>query len=675
MGTLVNGLCQDCPAGKTTCGLASASCVTCSPCEAGKFSATGTACGPCSPSIADGAKPGETFCSDCAAGKYSSAGQTTCLSCAAGKVACATGMSACNNGCNVAGFTGPDVSCTCTACAPGTYKLTAGTMACTNCPANTFHRPDPLGSFLVTNPAHLATSAEAWDDKNMRFTDLSGNGRHGVTTSRYEGWDTAIDGPFILTENVNGNGAGRPITAVTSDGIVDWGAASVPTTFTICSVTRLPNAGSGYNTLMCTDKRWLHAHYEGAAGCWAYNNLVVTEWRPDGANGLYPITEPACLKVPKNDWVVACGKNNLTASAKSIKNGIGWSQWAVGAGQTSAIINGVVGATTGGGEGGCRLGLNGINTWSMNPQDSWQLSRLYVWNKHLSDADFVEASTRLNAFVKNTVYAETTSVNCVSCPASAPISPAGSSSVAACQRLCPPGSTGPVDPAMPCTSCPAGTYKTTSGSAACTLCPVAKYSATVGASSAGACKMCDPVGIMTTFILPGDGSWNTAWTPLPDSAIKFEGATRSTDCVCDGGYYKVDGQFGGPCTACPVGKYKQKFVMDWTGLRDKCLDCPLGSFSEEVATYECRRCNEWYAGWSNCLVGSASFSDCVPWKTCAAGQTGPDGHCGRCDACAAGSYKAVTGSSPCVQCFAGASSPAGSTAESACVCGPGLYKF
>ena len=46
---------------------------------------------------------------------FSSAGQTTCSSCAAGKVPCRTGMSVCDNGCDVAGWTGPDTSCSCTA--------------------------------------------------------------------------------------------------------------------------------------------------------------------------------------------------------------------------------------------------------------------------------------------------------------------------------------------------------------------------------------------------------------------------------------------------------------------------------------------------------------------------------------------------------------------------------
>lgn len=417
MGTLVNGLCQDCPAGKTTCGIASASCVTCSPCEAGKFSAAGTACGPCEPSIGDGKKPGETICSNCAAGKYSSAGQTTCASCPAGKAACATGMSACDNGCNVAGYTGPDASCSCSACAPGKFKQTSGTMGCTDCPAGKYR----------------------------------------------------------------------------------------------------------------------------------------------------------------------------------------------------------------------------------------------------------------DAFAGNS------SASCTNCPSNAPTSSAGSSSLAACQRLCPPGQTGALDGVAACTPCPAGTFKASSGSAACTLCPNGKYNLAGGRS---VCSNCDAGGIMTSMIKPAgsyysQGVWySAAHVPFDfDKAYTTEGSTTSLDCVCANGYYRAaQGVWGGPCTACPAGKYRNTFSADWWLYRDRgCIDCPEMTISYEGWT-SCERCDKYYYQRGNCGTGN-TIESCILKKQCPVGYTGPDAYCDTCSACEAGKYKSVTGSAPCEQCSVGATSPAGSTAASACVCGPGLYKF
>ena len=72
-------------------------------------------------------------------------------------------------------------------------------------------------------------------------------------------------------------------------------------------------------------------------------------------------------------------------------------------------------------------------------------------------------------------------------------------------------------------------------------------------------------------------------------------------------------------------------------------------------------------------VAAPDGGSCVPWveggQACAAGQTGP---AGSCEACAAGKYKEAAGDAACSDCPTGSSSPAGSTATTACTCNDGF---
>jgi hypothetical protein len=61
------------------------------------------------------------------------------------------------------------------------------------------------------------------------------------------------------------------------------------------------------------------------------------------------------------------------------------------------IINGVLTSTAEGGTGNCELT---INMYGPSDNSDWQLSKLYVWNTHLPDAVFADASARLNSYLQ-----------------------------------------------------------------------------------------------------------------------------------------------------------------------------------------------------------------------------------------------------------------------------------
>jgi hypothetical protein len=134
--------------------------------------------------------------------------------------------------------------------------------------------------------------------------------------------------------------------------------------FTICSITRYSGASNHQRILTCDTTNWLHGHVSGNAGAIYYG----------ATTGLlaYSIST-------RTNWVVACGRNTVASGASGV------------------IINGVVTSTAEGGVADCKFTIAG---WQFPSKASdWQLSKLYVWNRHLSNAEFAEASAKLNSFV------------------------------------------------------------------------------------------------------------------------------------------------------------------------------------------------------------------------------------------------------------------------------------
>jgi hypothetical protein len=114
------------------------------------------------------------------------------------------------------------------------------------------------------HPPYLVATAEHWDAINARFEDASGNARHGTLTAGASpttgSWDASA-----------GYGVSRPVLYVgggtTSE--IEWPAASIPSDFTVCSITRY--AGSAQDKILqCKAKNWLHGNWDGKVGATDY---------------------------------------------------------------------------------------------------------------------------------------------------------------------------------------------------------------------------------------------------------------------------------------------------------------------------------------------------------------------------------------------------------------------
>jgi len=166
-----------------------------------------------------------------------------------------------------------------------------------------------------------------------------------------------------------------------------------------------------------------------------------------------------------------------------------------------------------------------INYFS-SEQSDWQFSKLYIWNYHLSDSDFTEASLALNSELTST---KNLGHFCAACPPNS-TSPPASTSAAAC--ACAPGFTGPN--ANTCVARAAGTFKNETGPAACQACPAFATSA--------------------------------------------QGSTLRTNCTCSEGY---KGVLGGTCgKICPPG-------AEHGPLNQVCYACNTSTYKPLAGDHKC----------------------------------------------------------------------------------------
>jgi hypothetical protein len=112
-------------------------------------------------------------------------------------------------------------------------------------------------------------------------------------------------------------------------------------------------------------------------------------------------------------------------------------------------------------------------------------------------------------------------------------------------------------------------------------------------------------------------SGNTC-TVCPADSTSPTGSTQITSCTCNQGYTGLN---GGPCTACPVGTYKQNSgsaaYVDYVAgkysiltVRLACTDCVAGTYSPTVAATSAAACLACPAN-ANSPAGSTAAASCT----------------------------------------------------------------
>ena len=153
----------------------------------------------------------------------------------------------------------------------------------------------------------------------------------------------------MATAAASGDGAANAVTFITGTTTTKllWPESSIPSTFTVCSVTRY-TGGSRQCILDCNhspsqDANWLHGHHGSRSGL-AYYQGWKTLYENHGV---------------LDDWLVMCGTNAGATAPGNI------------------IVDQDEIGTNNGGVGSCRLNINYDKT------SDWAMHSLLIWDYSL----------------------------------------------------------------------------------------------------------------------------------------------------------------------------------------------------------------------------------------------------------------------------------------------------
>jgi hypothetical protein len=177
--------------------------------------------------------------------------------------------------------------------------------------------------------------------------------------------DAKITGT-ITSQQTIGNGATGNIYSISGskNTKIDFPANSIPTNFTICSITRYTNTNNKRILISTTDNNWAHGHKDGKRGVVYYN-----EYKTANVDITGNLT----------DWVATCAKND-----GDIPNNV--------------YINNIPSGIKSGGQGGLKLSINN-NPTLIDESSDFSLSYIIIWDSILNDDDIKTVADSFNNYL------------------------------------------------------------------------------------------------------------------------------------------------------------------------------------------------------------------------------------------------------------------------------------
>ena len=213
------------------------------------------------------------------------------------------------------------------------------TQAVDNAPS--YKNPNSVLPDVFSQGLYSRYTYNSWDPTHLVWNDVSGN-QHNAKGAG-SGFSTGCDN--------DQNGAAGTVCSVrgSTTSQLNFGPSSVPTTFTICSVTRYTGVHKG--RILNGDGNWLHGHWSGNIGVAYYD-----AWKTGSATA---------IAIQPTDWLLFCGQN---------------------APPGLFLANGVpVGNGAGGGTGNIAMGVNVLGVIGPSELSDWAIAEISVWNRALSD--------------------------------------------------------------------------------------------------------------------------------------------------------------------------------------------------------------------------------------------------------------------------------------------------
>lgn len=206
--------------------------------------------------------------------------------------------------------------------------------------------------------------AKDWDINSNVLKDTSGRNNHATT----EGVD--------ISGNKSGNGAmvDIPFIQGSTTSKVIWPIGSIPTNFTICSITRY--TGNKNNKCILTSTsyggNWTHGHWNNKKGIANYNR-----WKTN-RNSSNTVGQ-------NTDWLIMCGKNGNNDENIKYESKEG----------NIIADNKRIGIDYGG-DGGGQLCINHIP----GEESDWALSYVIIWDKLIEEEEMRVFCELLKAKIK-----------------------------------------------------------------------------------------------------------------------------------------------------------------------------------------------------------------------------------------------------------------------------------
>ncbi|KAJ1479320.1 hypothetical protein T484DRAFT_1814734 [Baffinella frigidus] len=303
--------------------------------------------------------PSATVTPNCTAGTFLNLTSSRCVACSAGRSSPAGAVD--SSECSCAGGSYYDAASDLCVCPEGRIFAagTTGLSGCLCAVQGVFTNCD-LNALLGEHAPHSVYVAEAWNGSAL--VDLSGNGRHAVL----------MVAGTVASAAASGDGAANAVTSISGTTATKllWPESSIPSTFTVCSVTRYTGGSSG-RILNCKEsptqpKDWLHGHVYGLRGT-AYYQFWTAARTTFG---------------DVDDWLVMCGTNaEATAPGNIVLN-----QSEIGA--------------SGDGVGGCRLSIGYADV------SDWALHSVLIWDYSLGTTDMKRVTKALREVLDTDTYGQ-----------------------------------------------------------------------------------------------------------------------------------------------------------------------------------------------------------------------------------------------------------------------------